>query len=93
VRTGWLPAGGFGPKSTGGGGAGSESARQPRSRDVPHVLNMAPGVPVVIVSGSYDEELEANAVHQGVQEYLVKGAFDVKQLAHAVRFAIERQGC
>ena len=57
-----------------------------------NVLNMAPGVPVVIVSGSYDEELEANAVHQGVQEYLVKGAFDVKQLAHAVRFAIERQG-
>jgi signal transduction histidine kinase len=55
------------------------------------VLNQAPGVPVVIVSGSYDEELATNAAHQGAQEFLVKGAFDVKQLAHAVRFAIGRQ--
>jgi sigma-B regulation protein RsbU (phosphoserine phosphatase) len=56
-----------------------------------NVLNKAPGVPVVILSANCDEELAANAVHQGVQEYLVKGAFDLKQLAHAVRFAIERQ--
>jgi len=57
-----------------------------------NVLNQAPGVPVVILSAHYDEELAATAVHQGVQEYLVKGAFDVKQLERAVRFAIERQG-
>jgi signal transduction histidine kinase len=56
-----------------------------------NVLKKAPGVPVVILSGDYNEELEANAVHHGVQEYLVKGAFDVKQLAHAMRFAIGRQ--
>jgi signal transduction histidine kinase len=55
------------------------------------VLDKAPGVPIVILSGQEDEEMEAKAVHQGVQEYLVKGAFDVKQLAHAVRFAIGRQ--
>ena len=57
-----------------------------------NVLNQAPGVPVVILSAHYDEELAATAVHQGVQEYLVKGTFDVKQLERAVRFAIERQG-
>jgi signal transduction histidine kinase len=57
-----------------------------------NVLNHAPGVPVVILSANYDEELAAKAVHQGVQEYLVKGAFDIKQLVQAVRFAIERQG-
>lgn len=56
-----------------------------------NVLNKAPGVPVVILSGQDDVEMAANAIHFGVQEYLVKGAFDVKQLAHAVRFAIGRQ--
>jgi signal transduction histidine kinase len=56
-----------------------------------NVLKKAPGVPIVILSGQDDEELAANAIHQGVQEYLVKGTFDVKQLEHAVRYAIGRQ--
>ncbi len=55
------------------------------------VLNKAPGVPVVVVSGVNDEELAVQAVHQGVQDYLVKGTFDSKQLARALRYAIERQ--
>lgn len=56
------------------------------------VLGKAPGVPVVILSGQDDEELALKAVHQGVQDYLVKGKFDSKQLARAMRYAIERQG-
>ncbi len=55
------------------------------------VLNKAPGVPVVILSGQGDEELAAKAVHQGVQDYLVKGDFDSRQLSRAMRYAIERQ--
>jgi signal transduction histidine kinase len=55
------------------------------------VLTKAPGVPVVVLSGQDDEELAAKAVHQGVQDYLVKGAFDSKQLARAMRYAVERQ--
>jgi signal transduction histidine kinase len=55
------------------------------------VLNKAPGVPVVVLSGQDDEDLAVKAVHQGVQDYLVKGAFDSKQLARALRYAVERQ--
>lgn len=55
------------------------------------VLNKAPGVPVVVLSGQDDEDLAVKAVHQGVQDYLVKGNFDGKQLARAMRYAVERQ--
>jgi len=48
-------------------------------------------VPVVVLSGRDDEQLAVNAVHQGAQDFLVKGAFDSKQLARAMRYAIERQ--
>jgi DNA-binding NtrC family response regulator len=56
-----------------------------------NLLNQAPGVPVVVLSGIEDEELALQAVHQGVQDYLVKGTFDGKQLARSLRYAIERQ--
>lgn len=55
------------------------------------VLSRAPGIPVVVLSGQDNEALAVKAVHQGVQDYLVKGNFDGKQLARAMRYAVERQ--
>ena len=55
------------------------------------VLSRAPGTPVVILSGQDDQELASKAVHQGAQDYLVKGDFDGKQLARAMRYAMDRQ--
>ena len=54
-------------------------------------LNYASGVPVVVLSGTEDEDLALQAINQGVQDYLVKGAFDGKQLARSLRYAIERK--
>jgi DNA-binding response OmpR family regulator len=54
------------------------------------VLSKAPSIPVVVLSGTDDEELAVDAVHHGVQDFLMKGAFDGKQLARALRYAIER---
>jgi signal transduction histidine kinase len=56
------------------------------------ILAKAPGVPVVILSGQDDEALATKALHQGVQDYLVKGDFTSNQLERAMRYAIERQG-
>jgi sigma-B regulation protein RsbU (phosphoserine phosphatase) len=55
------------------------------------VLKEAPTVPIVVLSGLEDEALATKAVHHGVQDYLVKGSFDSKQLTRAIRYAIERQ--
>ena len=55
------------------------------------VLQKAPNVPVVILSGQDDEALAIKALHQGVQDYLVKGAFSSSSLDRAMRYAVERQ--
>ena len=56
------------------------------------VLHRAPSVPVVVLSGRDDEDLAITAIHQGAQDYLVKGQFDGRQLGRAMRYAVERQG-
>src|SRR5208283_2252650 len=43
-------------------------------------------------SGMDDEALAIKAVHQGVQDYLIKGNLSSKQLERAIRYAVERQG-
>jgi signal transduction histidine kinase len=55
------------------------------------VLEKAPNVPVVILSGQDDEALAMKALHQGVQDYLVKGAISSSGLDRAMRYAVERQ--
>jgi signal transduction histidine kinase len=55
------------------------------------VLENAPGVPVVILSGRDDKVLAKKAINQGVQDYLVKGDMSTSDLEHAMRYAIERQ--
>jgi len=56
------------------------------------IMQKAPNVPIVILSGQDDEALAIKAVHQGVQDYLVKGDVTSKQLERALRYAVERQG-
>ncbi len=55
------------------------------------VLAQAPEVPVVILSGQDDEALAMKALHQGAQDYLVKGAITSAELDRAMRYAVERQ--
>jgi signal transduction histidine kinase len=56
------------------------------------IREKAPNVPVVILSGQDDEAMAIKAVHQGVQDYLVKGDITSKQLGRALSYAVERQG-
>ncbi len=56
------------------------------------VLEKAPGVPVVILSGQSDESLAVKALNQGAQDYIAKKDMTSAGLARAMRYAIERQG-
>src|SRR5579859_1686612 len=55
------------------------------------LLETAPDVPVVILSGQDDQALAIKALHQGAQDYLVKGGLTSAELDRAMRYAIERQ--
>src|ERR1700683_2828983 len=50
----------------------------------------APGVPLIILTGLDDEELAAEAMTQGAQDYLIKGQIESRALPRALRHAIDR---
>ncbi len=51
---------------------------------------VAPTVPIVILSARADEELALAAVAAGAQDYLLKGHVDNVTLKRALRYAVER---
>ncbi|NJK31381.1 MAG: response regulator [Deltaproteobacteria bacterium] len=60
--------------------------------DLVRELSMAPrgALPVVILTGSTDDDLAIAALQQGAQDYLAKHAMDGRVLVRAIRYAIER---
>lgn len=47
-------------------------------------------LPVIVLSGLDDEELAMEAVRDGAQDYITKGAVTSQSLMRSVRFAVER---
>jgi diguanylate cyclase (GGDEF)-like protein/PAS domain S-box-containing protein len=51
----------------------------------------APRVALVVLTGLDDERLAAQALHEGAQDYLIKGEIDPRGLLRALRYAGERK--
>jgi signal transduction histidine kinase len=52
---------------------------------------MAPGTPLIVLTGMDDEALAAEAMKEGAQDYLIKNQIQTRALPRALRHAIERQ--
>ncbi|HXK29978.1 MAG TPA: hybrid sensor histidine kinase/response regulator [Candidatus Binatia bacterium] len=55
------------------------------------VRDVAPSVPILVLTGLDDEEMAVNALRVGAQDYLVKGQVNGGGLVRAVRYARERK--
>ena len=58
---------------------------------VRRIMQKAPHVPVVILSGQDDDELAIKAVRQGCQDYLFKSDVTCKHMERSIRYAVERK--
>ncbi|MCM0083179.1 PAS domain-containing protein [Geomonas sp. Red32] len=47
-------------------------------------------VPVIVLTGTCDDEVGVQAIREGAQDYLVKGEIDTKLLARSIKYAVER---
>jgi serine phosphatase RsbU (regulator of sigma subunit) len=51
----------------------------------------SPEAPIILLSGLNDTTIAVQAVHEGAQDYLIKGQVDGQLLVRAMRYAIERK--
>ncbi|MFB3765618.1 MAG: response regulator [Methanotrichaceae archaeon] len=63
--------------------AGLDTFRKMRSQ--------APALPIIVLTGTDDNSLAFEAIHEGAQDYLVKGQINGQLLARSIRYAIERK--
>ena len=51
----------------------------------------APDLPIIVLTALNDQKVAIEAVRQGAQDYLIKGAFQIDLLVRSMHYAIERQ--
>lgn len=51
----------------------------------------APTIPIVVATADEEDELAYKALHQGAEDFIVKGSLAPKQLARVLAFAVERR--
>ena len=55
------------------------------------INQLAPSVPIVVLTNNSDEQLALTAVREGAQDYLIKRKINVEGLVRSLQYAIERK--
>ncbi|MBU1782867.1 response regulator [bacterium] len=55
------------------------------------IRKQAPALPIVVLTGSYSEDLGIEAIHEGAQDYLLKDDLSSSFLCRSIVYAIERK--
>src|ERR1051325_1893125 len=55
------------------------------------LYNLAPEVPIVVLTALEDETVALTALRYGAQDYLIKSEVNPRALSRAIRYAIERK--
>ncbi len=55
------------------------------------VVNAAPELPIVVLTGHDDREMALEALRERVEDYLLKGEVGPEDLARSIRYALERK--
>ncbi|TXT34693.1 MAG: putative signal transduction histidine kinase [Chitinophagaceae bacterium] len=56
-----------------------------------HINQIAPSVPIIVLTGLSDMDMALETMANGAQDYLVKGEFDEKLLSKSIQYSIERK--
>jgi len=57
---------------------------------VEEIRKVNSGIPVIVLTGTVDEETGLETIKKGAEDYLVKGKFSGDELVRTIRYAIER---
>ncbi len=60
-------------------------------RTVEQAGAVAPGLPIIVLTGLDDEATAIEVVRKGAQDFLIKGQSDGRLVARAIRYAMERK--
>ncbi|MGD1713655.1 GGDEF domain-containing response regulator [Dapis sp. BLCC M172] len=57
---------------------------------ISHMIEIAPNIPIIVLTGRDDEDFSVQVVQKGAQDYLVKSEISAEVLIRSIRYSLER---
>ncbi len=57
---------------------------------ISQMIEMAPNIPIIVLTGQHNEDFSLEVVQKGAQDYLVKSQISAEVLIRSIRYSLER---